>query len=198
MNDTMKFLLTSSIVGILLTSIINLIISIKSLKHQKEVESYKASISFLNGKLNSLMKIKPLISEFTSMEDLYNSVKESDESKSSESAFKWLMNNRNAYLKQREVFKKIKSYLPPKSRILLETCAKEIDDIESKQGEYITLNMNKFQSHTPIGENEELSDFKKTMMKNMSLSDEFKRILNEAVDTEMERISDILSGYKAN
>lgn len=176
MDNLFRIIITSGLLGILISTIANLIISIKTLRSQRKLESDKAYYSFLKEKLDLLKNARSSIKyarDFTPLyEALRNPVKNAEE---------FLVEAKTEYLHDVDTYKAIRCCFSNNDREKLDKLIKNIESLELKRLNCILANWDreKTKEKVPPG------IIQPPLKQEFELIKKFEKALDEAIDKEL-------------
>ncbi len=137
MNDLMTILLGSGLVGIFITTLGNLLISLKNLHAQQKLQTQKVALDFLKDKIEELRKTRTTLSKPVSSKPYYEAIKSNDIKKLTQCVKKDISD----YHEEMRAYKDIRFYFPPKNRKALDAYIRKIDLLENQIGLYLANNI---------------------------------------------------------
>jgi len=175
-------LVASGLLGILISTTANLIVSIKSLQHQRSIEGYKVSLSFLKEKFDILKDSREIFSETISLDSAWQAIKNDD----NKAAIEHFKNNKNRYFRIKAKYDEIKIFFDEKTRQSLENLNKDIDLIDTEGAKILINHLDKkIQKVTP--------DFINKITRYNEMIIDFEREFKHCIEKELITMSEKLS-----
>lgn len=137
MGDWFTILIGSSLLGILITTFTNCIISLKTLHAQQRLQTHKAALDFLKEKIDELRKTRSSLSERTPIKPLVEAIKSQDSMK----LIGYLRKEVSDYYNEASSYKDIRIYFSSENRKKLDDWIKRIASFNTEVGEYLLDNV---------------------------------------------------------
>jgi len=184
MNGWFTILIGSGLLGILITTFANCIISLKTLHAQQRLQTHKAALDFIKEKIDELRKTRSSLSDRTPIKPLVEAIKSPDSKK----LIQYLRKEVSDYYSEASSYKDIRIYFSSENRKKLDDWIKRIASLNSQVGNYL------FDSFDDKKNAEKVPKpiLKKFVAMGQSMS-EFKNFFLDAVDNELESAADKLS-----
>ncbi|MFQ6035054.1 MAG: hypothetical protein ACE5NM_04290 [Sedimentisphaerales bacterium] len=184
MGDWFTILIGSSLLGILITTFTNCIISLKTLHAQQRLQTHKAALDFLKEKIDELRKTRSSLSERTPIKPLVEAIKSQDSMK----LIGYLRKEVSDYYNEASSYKDIRIYFSSENRKKLDDWIKRIASFNTEVGEYLLDNVKEMRMAEKVPD----QILKKFVAMGESMS-EFRTFFLDAVDNELASAADKLS-----
>ncbi len=128
MNDWFTILITSGVIGILISSLINLFISLKTIRSQRDITSFKAYVDFLKEKVDLLRNLRSTVARLRSsnLVDVLVIYNHGDKDKASS----WLEEEKRKFVEEADAYKEIRYCFAKPRREKLDRLLKQIGPID--------------------------------------------------------------------
>jgi hypothetical protein len=193
MNDWFIILITSGIVGILITSLINLFIAFKMIRSQRGTTQFKAHVDFLKEKSDLLRNLRSTVIGFSSSQtlldlDLLKILKDHNTAE----ALIRLKDERGKFDKKVAAYKEIRYCFAKHQREKLDELLKEIRFTDSLFSPFFTFGPGKSSS---LSEERQMEIGLKLGERLVKLMSEFEEYLIQSIDDELISAADRLSNF---
>jgi len=176
------------LIGIFVTSIFNLIISIKTLKSSKKLEIQKSLISFTIDKINILRETRSKLKSLVDISDLFHYQITKEKFPSLMINYK---KNKKTFYDNIEKYKEIKFCIPKNKRIKLEKKERKISNLDSQLYEELINNVKEDDNPNNFS-----SDYYSKVVKTGRNMLEYSILLKEIIENTLIELSDIVSSDK--
>lgn len=183
-SDWFTILLGSGLLGIIITTFANCIISLKTLHAQQRLQTHKAALDFFKEKIDELRKTRCSLSERTPIEPLVEAVKSPDSKK----LIRYLRKEVSDYYNETSSYKDIRIYFSSENRKKLDDWIKRIASFNTEVGEYLLDNVKEKRMAEKVPDH--ILKMFVAMGESMS---EFRTFFLDAVDNELASAADKLS-----
>ena len=177
-----ELLVASGLLGILISTSANLIVSIKSLRHQTSLEAYKVSLSFLKEKFDILKKARQIFSETISLESAWDAIRSNDH----QAAIEHLKNNKSRYFNIKAKYDEVKIFFDDKTRQSLENFSNNTSHIDAEGAKMLISSLDaKVPTATP--------DLWEKVTRHNEMIIDFEKEFKTAIENELISVSKKLS-----
>ena len=139
MENIFEIVLTTGLIGIFISTIVNLYISFRNLKAQKDLETHKVSLSFIEEKLKLLRDLRSKVTGLTDMKPVYQALT----GKNSKKGYEYLGYERTKYLQNADSYKEIRFCFPSDIREKIDKRIEQFNSLDDKVGIYLLNSLNK-------------------------------------------------------
>jgi hypothetical protein len=193
MEGIYKTLIASGIIGVLISSLINLIVSLRGFKEQRDVKMLSAKFDFLRDKMVALRQIREELIDLKSTESkeiILNIIFETDDEKERHKrAGKWMTKEFNKHKYRKNLFRKNSFFFTKEERKSLEEVLRNIGFPEEITEMWMVANP---QGNEKLSKEKQLEIGLKLLGHRFDLIHTFEETLLEYIDKELCEASDIL------
>jgi hypothetical protein len=193
MEGIYKTLIASGIIGVLISSLINLIVSLRGFKEQRDVKMLSAKFDFLRDKMVALRQIRGELIALKSTEPkeiILNIISETDDEKERHKrAGKWMTKEFNRHKYRKDLFRKNNFFFTKEERKSLEEVLRNIRFPEEITEMWMVVNP---QGNEKLSKEKQLEIGLKLLGHRFDLIHTYEETLLEYIDKELCEASDIL------